>query len=169
MGTGLGYPPATSPDPSASGTSFAVRRAGPIFNGYEIAVGLVRFDTSALPDNATVTSATLRLYALSSTSADNRNLVAEWYPGSSWPIDGADWVGTASSSASTGTPLRSLAASAYNDLSLSGLSAISTTGYTGLRLHVSGGQPTGENNASFASLEAGAATAAQLVVNYTTS
>ena len=154
---------------SASGSSFAVRRAGPIFNGYEIGVGLVRFDTSGLPDDATVSSATLRLYVLNSTSADNRNLVAEWYPASNWPIGAADWVGTASSSASAGTPLRSLVVSAYDDLSLSGLSAISTTGYTGLRLHVSGGQPTGENNASFASVEAGAATAAQLVVNYTTS
>jgi hypothetical protein len=168
MGTGLGYPPATAPSASDSRTSFQVRRSGPIFNGYEISDGLLRFDTSALPDNAVVTSAVLRLWVQSRTSADNRDLVAEWYPGSSWPIDGADWTATASSTASTGGGLQSLTVGAFNDLALMGLSSISTTGYTGLRLHVSGGQPTGENNAVIAAFEAGSATAARLVVNYTT-
>jgi hypothetical protein len=167
MGTGLPYPPSTSPSASPSWSSISVRRAGPLFNGYEVSVGLLRFDTSSLPDNAVVNSAVLRLYAQSRTSVDNRDLVAEWYPASNWPIDGADWTVTPSSTASAGLALRSLVTGAFNALPLTGLASISTTGSTGLRLHVSGGQPTGENNASFAASEAGTATSAQLVVTYT--
>ena len=50
-----------------------------MFGGYEVRVGLLRFDTSALPDNATVTGATLKLYVTSAASADGRSLVGEWY------------------------------------------------------------------------------------------
>ena len=57
-----------------------------VFGGYEVLVPLLRFNTAALPDNATVTSATLRLYVTGKADADNRNLVGEWYSGASWPI-----------------------------------------------------------------------------------
>jgi hypothetical protein len=52
--------------------------------------------------------------------------------------------------------------------SLSGVSAVSTTGYTALRLHVSGGQPAGDNYVQMAAFENNSRPAAQLVVNYTT-
>src|SRR5262249_7952656 len=50
-----------------------------------------------------------------------------------------------------------------------GLSNISTSGYTTLRLHVDGGQPSGDNYVQFAAYEDGTAPKPQLVLNWSTS
>jgi hypothetical protein len=130
----------------------------------------LRFDTSALPDDATITSATLRLHVSSKTNTDNRSLVAEWYPPASWPIDSADWTVTDSSSAHVGTPLANIAAGSQNSFSLQSLNAINVSGETALRLHVSGSAaaPTGPNDLGFASFEDPSLPAPELVMAYTT-
>jgi hypothetical protein len=126
----------------------------------------VRFDTSAIPDTATVTSATLRLYVTAKANADGRNLVGEWYDAANWPIDASDYTLNSSGSAFTGASIGQIRAGATNDFSLGGLASVSKTGYTGLRLHVDGGQPTGDNYVQFASFES-TLPKPQLIVTYT--
>ena len=142
------------------------RRA--VFGDYQVFVGLLRFDTSALPDGATVTSASLKLDLLGKIDADNRGLEAEWYSASSWPIDAADWSLASSGSASAAVDITALSTTATSSFELGGLGSISTTGSTGLRLHLSGGQPSGDNLLQVASLEHPTRPEPQLVVSYTT-
>jgi hypothetical protein len=164
-GSGL-YPPSESPSANASASGVGIRRSGPSFGGFEVRVGLLRFDTSGLPDGATITSAKLRLYVTDATSANSRSLVAEWYPVSSWPIDAADYAATAASTALAGTAIASLTTNASNTFVLQNLGSVSTTGATALRLHISGGQPSGENAVWFASFE-DSSPEAQLEITYT--
>jgi hypothetical protein len=98
---------------------------------------------------------------------NGRSLVAEWDNGAAWPLDASDYTATASNSASSGVAISSLSVNAFNSLSLQNLGSISRTGYTTIRLHVDGGQPSGENNVSIAGRENGPTTAAQLVITYT--
>jgi hypothetical protein len=160
------YPPVEAPSADSGASTLGIRRSGPSFGGYEVRVGLLRFDTSPLPDGATITSAKLRLYVVSRTSANNRNLVAAWYPAASWPIDAADYTATAASTAHAGTAIGSLLVNTQNELALQNLSSISTTGSTGLRLHVDGGQPNGENGVWIAAFE-NSLPKAQLEITYT--
>src|SRR5439155_13028215 len=102
-------------------------------------------DTSALPDNATVTSATLKVYVTAKADADDRSLMAEYYSSSNWPIDPADYSLSSSGNALSGADITGITVGSVNSFALTGLTGISTTGYTGLRLHVSGGQPNGDN------------------------
>ena len=86
----VGYPPVGTPSYLAARSFFTVGRRA-VFGSYYVFVGLLRFDTSALPDGATVTSAELRLHVKGKADGDNRGLVGEWYGASNWPIDGGDW------------------------------------------------------------------------------
>jgi hypothetical protein len=168
MGASTAYPPSGIADPSSLNNTFGARRAGPIAGGYEVRTALIRFDTSTIPPGATLTAASLRLFVTGATSTNGRNLVAEWYSGATWPLDGTDYIPAAANDASTGTAIGALNVSAFNTLPLQNLGSISRNGYTTIRLHVDGGQPSGENNVFFAAYEGGAAQAAQLAVTYTT-
>jgi hypothetical protein len=137
-----------------------------LYGGYEVRTALLHFNTSSLPVGATITSASLRLYVTSRTSANNRNLVGEWDNGAAWPLDGTDYTVTPSSTAAVGVAINSLTAAAVNALPLQNLGSISATGWTTIRLHVDGGQPSGDNGVFFGSFEAG--TPAQLVINWQT-
>jgi hypothetical protein len=164
MGAAGVYPPTGSVTVWSTGTSFGVRRAGPLYGGYEVRTALLRFNTSSIPAGATITSASLRLNVTSRTSANNRNLVAEWDNGAAWPLDATDYTVTPSSTAAAGVAINSLTAGAVNTLPLQNLGSISTTGWTTIRLHVDGGQPSGDNTVFFGSYEAGAP--AQLVITW---
>jgi hypothetical protein len=166
--SGATYPPSPASASSTGWQTFGIRKAGPFASGYELRVGLARFDTSALPNNATITAAKLRLYVTSRQSADNRKLVAEWYPATNWPIDAADYTTTPTTTASAGLAVTTLTTGAQNDLTLQNLGSISLTGLTALRLHLDGGQPTGENAVWVASYDDGTLPRAQLIVDYTT-
>ena len=168
MLSGLPYPPATAPIVTVDGTTLGMRRSGPTFSGYEVRVGLLRFDTSSLPDGATVTAATLRLHVTGRTVTNGRSVVGEWFDAAQWPLDGADYALSAASSAHAGTPLASLAVGSQSELLLQNLGAVSRTGSTGIRLHIDGGEPNGENGLYFASSEHATLPEAQLVVSYTT-
>ena len=164
---GSGYPPSGAAAANSSGPVFTAgrRRA---FGNFQILVPLLRFDTSSLPDNATVTSAKLRLHVTGKADDDNRSLVGEWYPSSNWPIDPTDWTQTTGTSALVGADLTGIAVGTSNELNLSGVAAISVSGYTGLRLGISGGQPSGDNYLQIAALEHASNPEPQLVVTYTT-
>jgi hypothetical protein len=162
-----GYPPAGTPTVNVAGkTMTAGRRLA--FNAYGVYVPLLRFDTSGLPAGATVTGATLKLYVNKWVSADARNLVAEWAPSAVWPLVSSDWALNSTASALAGVAISSLQASAVNSFVLTGVSNVSTSGFTSLRLHVDGGQPAGDNYVQFASFEDSNSPAAQLVLNWTT-
>lgn len=137
--------------------------------GYKIANGLIRFDTSGLPDDAVITGANLILNVSTKNNADSRNLTAEWYSASNWPIDAADYSETAQSTAGSWS-LNSITASGTdNTLALTGPDStnINRTGYTGLRLHISGGLPlTSQNRIRFSTYELGSAKP-RLIITYT--
>jgi hypothetical protein len=161
-----GYPPSAALSVNTAGSVVtAGRRLA--FGDFEVMVPLLRFDTSALPDGATVTSATLKVYVTKKTDNDDRGLMAEWFDGSSWPIDAADYSLSSSGSALAGSDVTALTVGSVNSLALSGVAAVSTTGWTALRMHLSGGQPAGDNYVQMAAF-GNANPVAQLVVTYTT-
>jgi hypothetical protein len=160
------YPPSVAAVGSSSGSVFTAGRRF-VFGGYDVYTGLVRFDTSSLPDDATVTGATLRLFVTRTADADGRNFVGEWYDAASWPIDGGDYALSSTGSALSGADVTLIRAGASNDFALSGLGSVSKTGLTGLRLHVDGGQPTGDNVVQVASSENSSYPKPQLIITYT--
>jgi len=129
-------------------------------------VGLVRFDTSPLPDGAIITAATLRLCSSGGASdADGRVLNVDWYDPNNWPIDAADYSDAVSAGAGSLDVTSWPSYGNWAEIVLSGLSNISKTGYTGLRLGVSGGQPAGSNGLEFFTYDYGSLIP-QLVVTY---
>ena len=160
-----GYPPTGTAAANSSGTLLtAGRRLA--FGNYQVLTSLLRFDTSSLPDNATVTSVKLRGYLTSVADADDRTLIGEWYSASSWPIDAGDWTLTPASNALTGTDIGTLTKNTTAELTLANPANLSLTGYSALRLGISGGQPNGDNHVQFASLEH-SQPEPQLIVAYT--
>lgn len=150
-GTDTSYAPATG-TATTNGATIAVTRSL-VGSDYTVGVGLLRFDTASIPDDADIISAKLRLYVTATGDTDSRSLSAEWYATSNWPIAANDYTSTAASDAHTGTTIASLTTSAYNELTLTALTNISKTGYTGLRLHISGTAPTGANSVTFNGLD----------------
>lgn len=111
---------------------------------HEIRNALIRWDTSSLPDNAAVTGATARLRVTTKSNSDSRSLTGDWY--TAWPIDSADYSETAWTAAISGVALSSIPTNAQTDFTLSSAGAnVSKTGYSGLRLHISGSQASGTN------------------------
>jgi hypothetical protein len=160
-----GYPPSGSAGVNAAGGYFTAGRRF-AFGSYFVNVPSLRFDTSGLPDGATITSATLKVFVTGKTDDDARNLMAEWYPASNWPIDAAEFSLDSTGSALAGSDITAITVGGVNSFALTGLSAVSTTGATALRLHVSGGQPTGDNYVQMAAFE-NSNPEAQLVVTWT--
>lgn len=152
---------------SAGQTATVVRDYDPE-NGCRVQNALVRFDTSSIPDNAVVLSATLKLYIDNKYSQGGLSAQAEYY--SAWPIDGADYSAASANSAHAGTPITNLATGAYNNFTLQNLSSVSRTGYTGFRLHVSGalsyGPSSNQNYYSLRPYEHWSPAPPQLVVTY---
>jgi hypothetical protein len=161
-----GYPPSGSVITNTTAPFLAAARRLSHNNDYSVMAALLRFDTSALPDGATVTAAALELRVTGKADADNRALQAEWYPASSWPIDGGDWSLDSSATALAGADLTGIATGQVTSFPLTGLGGLSTTGSTALRLHVSGGQPAGENYLVLAAFEDASLPAAQLVLEW---
>ncbi|MCL4368483.1 MAG: PA14 domain-containing protein, partial [Actinobacteria bacterium] len=143
--SGSAYPPAGAITFNTTDSSFYVERS--LFGGsYTTSVGLVRWNTSSLPDGATVLSASV--HSWNSCNFIDRYITADWY--SSWPIDSADWTPyagtTASGSPGWGSP--------YMTFPLADVAAnVSKTGYTGLRLYVGGPLPTTSQECSFDSFD----------------
>ena len=166
------YPPsgAAETDGSRSGSVLYVRRSKATPSYQPVRVALLRFDTSALPDDATLTYAELQLHTTVRSNTDGRALLAEWYPVSGWPIDGNDWTIADTGSAHGGTPLAAFQPGAQQALELHGLSSIDRRGPTAVRLHVSGSTsaPLGPNDLAFAAYDHATLPAPTLVVTYRT-
>lgn len=156
------YPPGT---PTAVDTSMGTAISVRVFGAPNYSVGniLLKWDTSAIPDGATITSATLRSYIDSITDIDAQNWDGEWYTVGT--IDASDYTATPASTAYS-VDIGTLTAGQDNDVSLTSPdSNISKSGDTGLRLHISGGEPTVGNLVEIATLEHATETEARLIVN----
>lgn len=147
----LSYPPdGVGAIVDTSNTRLFLRRS--LSGGtYSIAVAPVRFDTSSIPDDATITLAELELFIFDALSDDDRSIVAEIF--TNFPIDESDWAGTAPGSPIAEQIVSGLTVGTYETLPLASLAVINKTGFTGFRLHVSGIEPTGENRVDVTSVD----------------
>ena len=125
-------------------------RAKIVGGNYYIHNGFMLWNTSAISDTAAINSATLRLRITDMENPNSRKLMAEFY--TAWPITGADYTTGAGSSAS-GSAGWAFQSNGIRDFPLAGLTGISKTGNTGLRLTVSGPTPTGENRLHWAAYD----------------
>jgi hypothetical protein len=132
----------------------------------------LRFDTSSLPNDATVTAAILRLSITGKATSEARALNIEYYD-SGAAISDDDYtvdVGTTAAQVASAT-WQAWATTGTVDVSLSSLSSISLTGITGLRIGIDGGAPAtgGEIDTRLHFAEFGHATRAipQLIITYT--
>jgi len=164
------YPPAvtkavTGANQVLTARSFYVDAHPPY---YHIGNSLLRFNTAPLNQlkGATITGATLCIYVRSMSNDEERNLTADWYSSSKWPIDKADYSKAFKTTALAGYPLGNLTPGAYRQVPLTNADGVNTGGFTGIRLHVNGGKPTGKNYVYTGTFEGGQP--AGLFVFYTT-
>lgn len=144
--------------------STARAASGPNFY---IVCGFLRFDTSSIPDDATILSASLKLYCLNKGAPDGATFGADFYDFGGEPSVEADWETVSSGNAVSSISPGSLTTGAVNTIPLTGLTGLSKTGYTGIRIAPKeSGQPTGDNFIDFASREHATGAAPQLEVTY---
>jgi hypothetical protein len=159
------YPPTTVDGTFTSEpTDVVVRRKDGAT--YRVRVGVMRFNTASIPDGATITSASLRLYPTFRVNTDTATFVAEWYA-----FDGSaaagDYTGVPSDTAHAGTAIGGLTLNSDQDFALQTLSNINKTGYTGLRLHIDElGSLTGDNQLQWSSWDHSTNAGPRLVVTY---
>ena len=169
---GPSYPPTAAATTTLSSDSsiLLVRRSQTPFSYSPVSVALLRFDTSSLPDNATITSAALSVHVTDKADSNGRNLTAEWYPPAQWPIDASDWTATDTNNAHTGTPLSAISSGQQNSFNLTSLSNLNRSGNSALRLHISGAAttPTDANDLILAAQDHPTLPAPTLTVRYTT-
>jgi len=127
-------------------TSIPIRKAFDISSSgvYNVTNGLMRFDTSDIPNLSTVTAASLYLYVNSKVDTDNRILFGEWYSTSNWPITSDDWI-TLGLSDAFSQDITGIATGGYVAFSLTTPTNVSKTGFTGFRLTISGIAPLATN------------------------
>jgi hypothetical protein len=151
----------------ASGNSADTNSLGQrVFNGatYNINVGFMRWDTSPIPDGATITSATLSLDIMAQVNANGRNFTLDWYDFGA-AADCTDWVHDALNTAGTYT-IASMTNGAVNVLPLIALTNINKAGFTGIRTHIDGDAPTGNNEIDWATWDHLTKAAPRLTVTY---
>jgi hypothetical protein len=145
--SGFPYPPPSCGGWSDSGSTIVPSRSSNAKpDEFYTTNGFMSWDTSSLPDNATIASTTLKFYTRSKSNMNSRSLTADWY--SAWPIDCSDFSDSAQTSAIGGIPLTDIPTpDASTIVTLSGsATGVSRTGRTGLRTHISGDQPLGYNS-----------------------
>jgi hypothetical protein len=134
--TWAGVPGATFVDGSAGfdDTILGLQKqliAGPM---YRVNLAFLRFDTSTLPDDATVTAADLLLYVESFIANEATLFAADYYDfGGEPPVD-ADWELSSSGDCIASFDLASGVATSVNTIPLTGFSGISVSGMTGIRI-----------------------------------
>ncbi len=164
--SGATYPPTGGLFFNSTNTE-AFGERGFLTNEFRIYNGLWRWDTSSLPAAAAITSANLIFTIAGLNNTDARSAVFDWH----------DWSGlNAAADIAVDAPTTGLAASvSIGSVSLGALTLalndananVSRTGFTFLRGHVSGGQPTGLNRIIPRAFEFSASAAAKLEVEYT--
>ncbi len=145
--TGTAYPPENATGLTDNTFVISIMKHSTLFI---VRTGILRWDRGVIPTGSgRVTAGTLTLAVSLKASADARSLQAEWYtlatPGT---ISTADYTPTAAGTAGTWT-IASLTAGVDNVLALN-VAGFPTTGEIGIRLHITGGAASGENNVEFA-------------------
>jgi hypothetical protein len=169
--TAAGWPPAgTTSSGSDSSITMNARKLKVGGGRTELSEAFFRFDTSALPNDATVSAATLRLQTIS-VGITGRNCNVGYYAATNWPITAADWSGADDAGSDAGVfALTVFAAGTQEELALTNVAAnINLTGYTGFRLSISGGVPANDEDflLEFATLDHATLLEPQLLVTYT--
>lgn len=167
-GTQASYPPATSAlEHNTTSATITVARSKYGGGAFEVIVGCLKWDTSSLPDDVTITAAVLRCVVTDKFNPDSLSLTAGWYL-----FDGtsADFSHNPETNAHAGTTIASLNTGVSTDFTLANLTNISKTGNTGLRLHLSqrasDNEPTGDNEVLIASYDDLSIAEPKLVVTY---
>jgi hypothetical protein len=141
------YPPACLGEDTTATTIAGLKNFNVELN-FVSANAIMQWDTSS------ITAATLS-YAMTEIDTgveddDGRSVDGEWYAAANWPIDCADHadnVGTDAFSEDLTTVV--------SPITLGTLTGISKTGFTGMRVGISGGEPVGENSWTIDSSESG--------------
>lgn len=108
-------------------------RADSADGAYQIHRGSLVFDTSIIPDNATVTAATLNIQGTNSSGMNDTNLaIVSHSRATSTTLSAADWGITNYGSVLYGSTTSSLATSSYTVINLNsdGLSHVNKTGFS---------------------------------------
>ena len=142
------------------------RRRRAAFGNYQVLNSLLRFDTSPLPDNATVSSVKLRGYLTSVADDDDRTLIGEWYSAANWPID-PERLDAHPTTALPGTDITSLNKNSTVELTLANPSSLSLTGYSSSASASAAANPT-PTTTSNCHLEHPSRDEPQLIVSYST-
>jgi hypothetical protein len=174
-GTGPSYPPPETTVDTNENIDTVNRNYNPTnTNGYGISNVLMRWNTSSLPATAHVMGAwvTVRVPAVDNNhdptvvSTDTSNLTADSY--TTWPISASAYSTVAQTTALSAESLDPYSFTPGMDdyIFLDNTSGITSTGYTGLRLHVDGSKPTGLNYLQFDSFDSTSGHGPQLTVIY---
>lgn len=161
------FPPTTHSATDSTQAAIDVERLIEGAN-YTIINGLLRFDTSTIPDSATITGALLRIWVLINDTVDSKKLYMEWYDAGTFGSE--DYSATPIADAGeTQGDISTLTLNADNDVDVFNVENINKSGMTGLRLHLdaNGDPPTGDNWLGFASFDHATHPAPRLVVIYT--
>lgn len=169
--TAQGWPPATNTEVGrsfAEGVAWAQRTWQPAFvnTEYNLGVSLFKWNTSALPDEATVLSAQLRVYSQWAEATQVGSQVKmEWYV---FNGTNADQTQTITANAHAGENITNYPLGGYRVIPLINPTNVSSTGYTGLRVHIDtlGATPTGSNTVGFSTSEHATDDAPRLIVYY---
>lgn len=134
---------------------------------FHLSVGLWEWDTSSLPDSAVISAATFRTnISAVSGDDDSRNITLEWYVHGG--IGTEDYTSTVGTDANAGVDITSLSVGSDNDFDLlNPASNISVTGDSGIRSHISGGEPAGNNTVHHRDYTESTSQAARLLVTFT--